>query len=271
MGKTSNFIRFIRAGASKHGSQILLGLGIAGSIGTVVMAVKATPKALTIMDEKIACTEADDGTLGMLVPIEEVPRHLTAKEKVQLTWKLYLPAAISGTLSIACLICSHKIDTRKNMALATAYALTESALKEYQDKVVEVVGEKQERSIRDAIAKDHVDQNPVVSREVIITKSGDTLCFDSISGRYFKSDIEKIRKSVNDLNSRLNHEMYISLNELYEELGLKSVAIGYELGWNVAAGLIDLYFSSTLAEDGTPCLVLDFTNNPPKYNFNRFG
>lgn len=267
MGKTSNFIRFISAGASKHGSQILLGLGIVGSIGTVIMAVKATPKALTIMDNEVAKTSDTDENL---MPIEEIPSHLTTKEKVQLTWKLYLPAAISGTLSIICLICSHKIDTRKNAAIATAYALTESALKEYQDKVVEVVGEKQERSIRDAIAKDHVDNNPVVSREVIITKSGDTLCFDSISGRYFKSDIEKIRKSMNDLNSRLNQEMYISLNEFYEELGLKPVAIGYELGWNVSKGLIDLYFSSTLAEDGTPCLVLGF-ENAPKYNFDKFG
>lgn len=270
MGKFNNILKMIQVGTIQHGSQILLGLGIAGSISTVIMAVKATPKALTIMDEKIACEESDDGTLGVLVPIEEVPRHLTAKEKVQLTWKLYLPVVISGMFSIACLICSHKIDSRKNAALATAYALTESALKEYQDKAVEIVGEKQERSIRDAIAKDRVDKNPVTNREVIITKSGDTLCYEPLSGRYFKSDIEKIRKAVNDLNSRLNQEMYISLNEMYEEIGLSPVAIGYEMGWNVSNGLIELYFTSILAEDGTPCLALAF-KNIPKYDFNRFG
>ncbi|MFR8351429.1 MAG: DUF6353 family protein [Blautia obeum] len=45
--------------------------------------------------------------------------------------------------------------------------------------------------MKDAVAKDKVEKNPVVTREVIITEKGNTLCYDAISGRYFKSDIEK--------------------------------------------------------------------------------
>lgn len=263
MGKTTKFLAAVRSGMSKHGSHVLFGMGVAGAVGTVIMAVKATPKALTLLDKELE-------NRGETCQIEEIPGSLTVKDKVKLTWKCYIPTAISGGLSIACLVCSHTMDTKRNAALATACALTESALKEYQSKVVEVVGEKQERAVRDAIAKDQVERTPIENREVVITKKGDMLCFDSISGRYFKSDYEQIRRSMNDLNSRLTHEMYISLNEMYDELGLDNIAVGYELGWNISTGLIDFYYSSQLAKDGTPCLVIGH-NNPPKYGFNKFG
>lgn len=263
MGRTTKFLNAVRSGMSKNGSHILFGMGIAGAIGTVVMAVKATPKALTILDEELDMH-------GLTCPIEKIPEHLTVRDKARLTWKCYIPTAVSGALSIACLVCSHTIDTKRNAALATVCALTEATLKEYQNKVVEVVGEKQERVVRDAIAQDQIQKNPVQNNEVVITKKGDMLCYDPISGRYFKSDYEQIRRAMNELNIRLNQEMYVSLNDLYDELGLKNVGIGYELGWNVARGLVDFCLTSTLAEDGTPCLVIGH-HNAPTYNYSKFG
>ena len=69
--------------------------------------------------------------------------------------------------------------------------------------------------------------------QVIVTEKGNTLCRDSISGRYFKSDIDKIKKVVNELNRQLIHQNYISLNEFYYELGLDSTKNGSYLGWNM--------------------------------------
>ena len=112
-------------------------------------------------------------------------------------------------------------------------------------------GEKKERGVRDAIAKDKIDKNPVSNSEVYITKKGDTLCYDTISGRYFKSDIDKIKKIENELNRRLISEMYISLNEFYYELGLQCTKTGNDLGWNVGEGLIDIRFSAQISEDNT--------------------
>ena len=78
---------------------------------------------------------------------------------------------------------------------------------------------KKEQSVKDAIAKDKLEQNPIVSREVIITEKGNTLCYDVISCRYFRSDIDKIKKIENELNRRMRDDMYISLNDFYYELG----------------------------------------------------
>ena len=114
--------------------------------------------------------------------------------------------------------------------------------------------------------KGRIEKKPVSNSQVFISKKGNTLCFDPISGRYFKSDIDHIKRSVNELNRRMLTEMYISLNELYDELDINHIEIGDDLGWNIDRGLIDIDFSSQIADDGTPCIVLDFSIEP-RYDF----
>ena len=240
----------VRTTLKKRSPEILTGIGIAGMIGTVVMAVRATPKALEMIDEKI----------------EEKEDKLTPIETVKAAWKPYIPAAITGVTSVACIIGASSINLRRNAAIVTAYTLSETALREYKDKVIETIGEKKEKEVRDAIAKDWIEKNPLSQNEVIMTEKGDTLCYDSLSGRYFKSDIEKLKRAENELNHQLLNEGTVTLNDLYYAIGLGDTKIGYDLGWDTRHGLVDMSFSSQLAEDGTPCIVLDFTV-PPVYDF----
>nr|DAW53488.1 MAG TPA: hypothetical protein [Caudoviricetes sp.] len=241
----------LKTAIKKHSPEILTGIGIAGMITTTVMAVRATPKALILIEERK----------------EEIgAEKLEAMDMVKTAWACYIPAAITGTLSVACLIGASSVNARRNAALATAYTLSESALKDYQGKVIEMFGEKKNEAVKDAVAKDKVEKNPVVTREVIITEKGNTLCYDAISGRYFKSDIEKIKKAECELNRQMLDDMYVSLNDFYYEIGLDSVKLGDELGWNVDSGYIDLSFSSQLASDGTPCLVIDYSV-APRYDY----
>lgn len=241
----------LKTAIKKHSPEILTGIGIAGMITTTVMAVRATPKALILIEERK----------------EEIgAEKLEAMDMVKTAWACYIPAAITGTLSVACLIGASSVNARRNAALATAYTLSESALKDYQGKVIEMFGEKKNEAVKDAIAKDKVEKNPVVTREVIITEKGNTLCYDAISGRYFKGDIDKIKKAECELNRQMRDEMYVSLNDFYYEVGLDNIKIGDELGWNIDNGYINLSFSSQLAGDGTPCLVIDYSI-APRYNF----
>ena len=241
----------LRSGLKKHSPEILTGIGIAGMITTTILAVRATPKALLLIEEK---KEADD--------IEE----LKPVEVIKTTWLCYIPAAVTGGVSIACLIGATSVNLRRNAALATAYSLSESALKTYQEKVIETIGEKKEKEIRDEIAKDQLQRDPVVNKEVIVTGKGETLCYDTISGRYFKSDIEKLRRVEAELNKELVGNMWVSLNDFYYKVGLRAVTIGDELGWNVGYDLVDFDFSSQLAEDDTPCLVIGF-RVAPRYDY----
>lgn len=183
------------------------------------------------------------------------------------TWKCYIPSAVTGALSVACLIGASAVSLKRNAALATAYTISETALKDYREKAVEVVGEKKEQAIRDAIAKDKLTGNPVDDKQIVMTGSGDTLCYDVLSGRYFRSDIEKIRKAINDLNRDMLSEQYVSLNDLYYAIGLPDIKLGNDLGWNIDKGYIEVQFGSHLAANGTPCLVLAYTV-APQYGYN---
>lgn len=248
----------VKMAVSNHSPEILTGIGIAGMITTTILAVRATPKALELINDK-------KNELGMY-PTEK----LHPIEVVKTTWKCYLPATITGATSVACLIGASSVNSRRNAALATAYNLSASALTEYKTKVIETVGEKKEQLIRDKVAEERISKEPVNQSAIIVSGNGNTRCFDTITKRRFVSDIESINKIVNELNRRMiNGEDYISLNEFYYELGLDGSSIGDELGWNVSTGLIELDFSAQLDTDGTPCIVIDYTV-APKRGFNSW-
>lgn len=257
MGKTNlaTISKDIRSFASKRSPEILTGLGIAGMITTSVLAVKATPKALELIEEKKK---------------EEWVDQLTPLEIVKVAWKPYIPAIVTCVVSTSCLIGASSVNAKRNAALATAYKLSETALSEYKEKVIETIGEKKERVVRDKVAEERVKKNPVSKNEVIVTGNGKTLCFDPISGRYFMSSIETIKRAENELNKQMLHDIsgYVSVNEFYDELGLDHISIGNELGWNTDQ-LIDISFSSQLNDNGEPSVVLDYLV-APKRDYYKF-
>lgn len=263
---TNNFITVVK----KHNPEILTGIGIAGMITTTVMAVKATPKAIRLLEaekdrqNRIILNEAKNNGYDDC----KVVTRLHPIEIVKTTWTCYIPSTIMGVFSITCLVGASSVNARRNAALATAYSISKSALKEYQDKVVETIGIKKEQVVQDAIAKDKIVKDPVINNEVIMTDKGETLCYDVVSGRYFKSDIDRIRKAENELNRRMIEEMYISLNDFYYEIGLNNISIGDDIGWNIDDGLLELRFSSQLTDDGTPCLVINYYI-APRYEFGK--
>ena len=242
MNKMTQFSNRIFRSLDKHSPEILMGVGIAGMVTTTILAVKATPKALRLLE-----LEKED----------QAVESLSAKDAARTAWKCYIPAMGVGVASVICLIGASSVSARRNAALATAYSISETVLREYRDKVVETIGEKKEEEIHDAIAKDRVEKNPL-SQNVVFIQEGNTLCYDALSGRYFKSDMEKLKRAANDLYRQMLTEDYVSLNEFYYLIGLPNIKIGDDIGWNVDNGPMDLSFSTQLADDNTPCLVLDY-------------
>lgn len=236
---------------SDKSPEILIGFGLAGMLTSTVLAVKATPKALDIL-------------------AEQEDRELSKVDKVKLTWKCYAPAAIGYCASAACIIGANSVNTKRNAVLAGAYKLSESALLEYRDKVTEVLGEEKEKEIHAKIAEDRRCKEPENQGNVILTGKGDVLCYDMYSGRYFKSEMDEINAILNELNYKLMQDNLLALNDFYEALGLQPIATGYDHGWNVDEGLIKIYFTSTLADNGVPCLALHF-DNLPRYGYDRLG
>lgn len=254
----TNLFKGLQATLNKYSPQILTAVGIAGMVTTTVLAVKATPKALEAIEEKKVAECKDD---------------LTVVETVKTAWKPYVPAAVTGMASIACVVGGHSVRSKRYAALTTAYQVSTTAFREYRDKVVETIGEKKEKTIHDNIAKDELKKNPVSQQQVFLTSRGTTLFYDPLSGRYFKSDIDKIRRARDELNYRMTGgmEFYVSLNEFYEAIGLPAVDLGRSIGWTVGkGGLIDIHFSAQFVEDeDTTCTVLCYAV-PPEYGFDKY-
>lgn len=254
MNKTDvlKFFNGIGTNLAKNSPAILIGLAVVSGGTAVALAVEATPKALKRIEDKKQELHVD---------------KLTPVETVKTTWTCYIPTALAFTFAAGCAIGSQSIHAKRHAALATAYKISETALIEYRDKVIETVGEKKEQTIRDKVAQEQINKTHVNQREVIITGTGTSLCLDPLSKRYFESDIETIRRAENKLNKSMMQSICgsTSLNEFYTEIGLDTVddAIGYQLGWN-AEYQIDLDIRPGMAPDGRPCLVIGHYN-APKY------
>lgn len=250
----TNFIKSIRSTATKHSPEILTGIGIAGMVTTTVLAVRATPKAMTLIEDKKE---------------ELKTEKLPVIETVKTTWKCYIPAVITGALSVSCLVGASATNLKRNAALATAYKLSETALSEYKDAVVETIGEKKMQDVKDKVAEKQLERSSATRSDVIVEGKGTTLCCEGFTGRRFYCDMDTLKKAENELNRNIINNMYQSLNDFYDLLGVEYSEMGDELGWNLDSGTIELGFSSQLTSDGRPCLVYDF-NHAPEYNFSNF-
>ena len=175
----ANLIQTIGKTLSDNSPTILSGIAVTTSIATVVLATKASFSAAEdIRDEEII---RERTTLDS--------QDLTIREKVELVWPYYVPVAVTGTVTVVCIIAANRIGNRRAAAMAAAYTMSREAFAEYKDKVVERLGETKEQKMRDEIAQDQVNRNPVSNNELHITNTGDVICYDSITGRYFKSNV----------------------------------------------------------------------------------
>lgn len=252
----SYLVKNLGGAFSKNSSTILTAVSVAGLFTTAILAVKATPKAIRLLEEELEDRESElDDAWADVEP-------LTKLEVIKIAWRPYVPAAAICLATIGCIIGANHISLRRNAALASLYGITEAAFKEYRTKVVETIGQNKELKVRDEISADRVKKNPVGTNEIIFTGKGEVLCYDSLSGRYFKSDIEQIRRTVNELNKNLLNDMFLTLNELYYALGLAGTKLGDEMGWDLDKGLLDISFSFSGSEEGEPCLVLNYTVSP---------
>lgn len=242
-----HLIESTRTAIVKHSPEILTGLGITGMIATTVLAVRATPKALRCIED--AKNEKGDD----LSPIETV----------KATWKCYIPALVTGAAATGCLIGSCSVSVRRHAALATLYKISETAMDEYQEQVIESIGEKKEKDIQDKVAQKQIDKTPVNEENIINTGRGNTLMLDPLSQRYFRSDIEAIRRAENSINKEMIHGLYgtANVNDFYDEIGLDRTETGDMVGWNTEH-LMDLNITPGMTPWDEPCIVIGHYTRP---------
>jgi Family of unknown function (DUF6353) len=241
----SNVVKTLKA----NSPQILTALGVAGVATTSYLTVRATAKSVREIDEM----EGNEG--------QAVERNERIKERVRLVWKNYIPPVVSGAVTIGCIVGSNRVSSGRTAAAVTAYSLTERAFSDYKEKIVKELGEGKEQKIRDEIAQEKVEKIP--SREVMITTvSGHVLCCELYTGRYFRSDMESLRKAQNDLNKILIEQIYASMCEFYDLVGLPYTTNSPMMGWD-SDRFMEMEFSTVISDQGEPCLAFDYNYVKP--------
>lgn len=226
--------------AKANSPEILTGLGVAGVLSTAYLSARGGFKAAQ--------------------KLESEPPNQSWKEKGRKTWTSYIPATASGALTISCIILASKGSTSRVAAAATAYSLSERAFSEYRDKVAKQIGDTKEQDIRDELAQEKIDKNPPPpSPEVVIVGPGQVLCCELHTGRYFRSDMETLRKAANTVNSKAIQEMFVNLDEFYYLVGLEPTSQSAYFGWDYEK-VMELRFSTCMAPSGEPCLAFDYSH-----------
>jgi hypothetical protein len=233
----------------RNSSTILTVVGGAGVITTTVLAIKATPKAVTLLEE----AKKEKGT------------ELTKLEKAKVVTPIYIPTMISGVTTLACIFGANILNKRQQAALMSAYALLDNSYKEYKNKVKEIYGEEGNDKVVAEIVKDKYEES-----EEIETNGDEILFYDNFSDQFFLSTRVRVSQAEYNLNRNISMDGYASLNEFYEYLDIEPVDGGEELGWSDGGNLtrywqswIDFEHKTVLMEDNeTECIVINMQQEP---------
>lgn len=241
--KKENIVRMISSQKDKlikHAPIMASAVAVAGVIFTVALTVRATVKVVRIVDK---------------MDEDRAPKDILAK-----TWREYIPPVASGILTISCIAMATTMSQKRYLSMAGLYSVTNEAFDEYKKKTREVIGEEKEKNVREKIAEEKLSRHDVPI-EMMDVDPYKNLCFDEWSGRYFRGSMDNIKAKVSDFNQRLVWETWLSVNELYYELGLDPIEAGDKNGWGCDR-FCEVDFHSKIAPNGSPCIVMDFVSQP---------
>lgn len=215
-------------------------------MATSVMAAKATPKALALVEEA-----------------KEKNEEMTKVDYVLAALPAYIPAIVTGVSTIACIFGANVLNKRKQAALASAYALLDSSYKEYRAKAIELYGDDANDKIKEGVAKDKY------TGDGKLKDNDKQLFYDDYSGRYFESTIEDVLQAEYNLNREVAQAGGAFLNDFYDELGLPETDYGNYLGWS-AGQLMEMYWnpwvefnhSKFTFDDGLECTIVRIESDP---------
>lgn len=236
-----NLINSSKLFLRRNSPTILTFLGAVGVVATSIAAVKATPKAIALLEKTK----------------EEKGEELTKLEMVKVAGPAYIPAIAIGASTIACIFGANALNKKTQASIMSAYALLDTSYKQYKNKVKELYGEDSDRNVKKEIAKDKCKDNDIhINNEKI-------LFFDFYSLRYFESTERLVLKAENRVNELLKLYGRASLNDFYESLGMPTAYTGYELWWNVQkCPSVEFTHDITTMDDGLECCVISMSVEP---------
>lgn len=252
MASASRTFSKVSLQGKKYAPEVMVVVGVVGVVASAVMACKATTKAGAIVEDtknqmdkihEVAETHAEEYSEDDMKKDTVIVYTQTAVKFA----KLYGPAVILGTASIACILGSHHILSKRNAALAAAYATVDKGFKEYRGRVIERFGKELDKELRYNVkAKDFEETvvNEETGEETKVTNTVNVADPNEYSdyARFFddgctgwtkdsEQNLYFLKCQQNYANERLQKKGYLFLNDVYEMLGIPKTKAGQIVGW----------------------------------------
>lgn len=232
-------------------------LSIVGSIGvmtTTIAAIKATPKALSLMENEKAHINKQLEQGGWQTRVDK----LTIAETIKATWKCYIPTALIGLSTITCIFGANALNKNQQAALTSAYILLDNAYKEYKDKVSTLLGDDANRHIQKSIVEDKYKETDISLGEE------KQLFYEYNYGEFFERTKMEVLNAEYNFNKMFSSIGYATLNDFYELLGLPLTQEGNIIGWTVQEGysLVDFEHELLIMDDGLECIYINLPVSP---------
>lgn len=243
-----------------HSPEIFAGFGIGCFIGAIATAIQVTPEANRKIEKNLVSTDE----YGKIIF-----KDSSLKSKIKLVWRDYMIPASLTVAGTGFICMSVSTSNKRYVALGTSYELLRDAAIKYKDNVIETIGKNQEAKVRAKIAQKDVDDNPPQDTKIILTGGGNTLFKESLTGQYFRGDINKIKsKAVELSNDQLSSpEQYIGVADWLLDLGLDVPNSMLGQGWSITdqGKAVIVYTDEAVVAhnyNGEPCIVIDYSLPP---------
>lgn len=269
----------------KHSPEILVTVGVIGTVASAVMACKATLKVNDVVDEAKETIDTIHDCVGKNLHTsdgEEYTQEVANKDLtivyVQTGWKLvklYGPAIALGVASIGCMVGSNKILRKRNVALGAAFKAVDTSFKEYRGRLIDKFGKDLDRELRfgtkaQTVEETVVDEN---GNETTVTKTVEVpdpnathsiysaIFYEGSLGWTKNAELNKVflLRQQNYANDKLRLNGVLTLNEVYDMLGIQKTAFGQIAGW--------VYTEDSSVGDNFVDFGIFDTNDPSKCNF----
>lgn len=237
----------------KHAPEILVGIGVVGTLTSTIMACKATTKINEVIDKSKDDVEkakeyVEENGYSDEYTETDYKKDLTimyTKRGLDLA-KLYAPAVSVGTLSVVAILSGHKILRKRNVALAAAYATIDKGFKEYRGRVIERFGEELDKELKYNIKAQTIEEvttNSKGKEEIVKTTvnvanpnkySDYARIYDDGCTGWTKDpefNLMFLRDQQRYANDRLQTKGSLFLNEVYDMLGFPRTKAGACVGW----------------------------------------
>jgi hypothetical protein len=251
----------------KNSPAILFGAGIAGVVGSTVLACRATLRLEDVLKEGQQNLEIAKVLEHREYSDKDRQKDISLiqiKTSVEIA-KLYAPAVILGAASIAALTKSHNILNERNAAITAAYVALDRGFKEYRERVVEKYGEDEDRNLRYGSKELSVMQD---GKKRTVTRVDDDLIpsiyarfFDPLSSSWSKDpeyNLIFLRCQQSYANDLLRSRGHVFLNEVYDMLGIPRSKAGSVVGWILVGDWRENFIDFGVWDENE--LVRDFVN-----------